>query len=311
MHAGWREYLKQRFQKSSEYFSVGLEFGRDAVILCVLKKHQQSIQWVKQHQISTHNWLTELNQYVEHQALKNTPCHIVLGASHYQLLQVDRPAVPDAEIAQSLVWTIKDLVTLQGDLAVEYFDFPAQSAGANKINAVAILKKELESILHGITDSGLVPKSVGIVELAVADVIPNTEDAVLTLIQEKGQEVCLNIIKRGQVYFSRRLRGYENLATFSKQELQLGAGDNLSIEIQRSMDYFESQLRQAPVKKIMLGIDSPTTDDLASLLQQLTFMPVESIQAPICATDDMTFSSRYLGSLGAACAQQSGLPHEI
>ena len=53
------------------------------------------------------------------------------------------------------------------------------------------------------------------------------------------------------MFFSRRLRGYENLANFSPEELKIGIVDNVSLEIQGSIDYFESQFRQAPIKKFI------------------------------------------------------------
>jgi MSHA biogenesis protein MshI len=49
----------------------------------------------------------------------------------------------------------------------------------------------------------------------------------------------LNIVKRKQLFFFRRLRGYENLANFSPEELKIGIVDNVSLEIQSSIDYFE------------------------------------------------------------------------
>ncbi len=61
----------------------------------------------------------------------------------------------------------------------------------------------------------------------------------------------MNIVKRKQLFFSRRLRGYENLANFSPEELKIGIVDNVSLEIQGSIDYFESQFRQAPIKKFI------------------------------------------------------------
>ena len=36
----------------------------------------------------------------------------------------------------------------------------------------------------------------------------------------------------------------------------MGVSESMSVELQRSMDFFESQLRQAPVKKILLHLDT-------------------------------------------------------
>jgi MSHA biogenesis protein MshI len=64
----------------------------------------------------------------------------------------------------------------------------------------------------------------------------------------------------------RRVRGFNPLNKATFQELQNSIADNLSLEIQRSMDYFESQLRQAPVSSITIVTDgdSPALANLVA-----------------------------------------------
>lgn len=310
MHAGWRYYLKQRFKKTSPFYSVGLEFKSETVQLCLLDRSKGEIVWVKQHLLPAQNWAEHLRKYVSDQGLDNTSTHVVLGPSHYQMIQVERPAVKASEINQALLWNVKDLVSFDEPLRVDYFELPAQSAGANKVNVAVMTESFANELISGIEHAGLQITSIGIGELALCNVIGESEEAVLTLMQEAGQEVCLNIVKQGQVYFSRRLRGYENLSTFSASELQMGVGDNLSVEIQRSMDYFESQLRQAPVKKILLALDSPILDELATLLQNLTFMPVEVLVPNIDKLAELEFSNGYLCALGGALSEAQEADHE-
>ncbi|GAC13794.1 type IV pilus biogenesis protein PilM [Aliiglaciecola lipolytica] len=311
MHAGWRQYLKQRLKTSSKFYSVGLEFKDDSIQVSVLLNDKQDIVWVKQHLLPNLDWQKHLHDYISQESLSNTPCHVVLNPSGYQIQQVEKPQVAEEEMGQALVWSVKDLLPNQEDIVVDYFELPAQSAGANKINVVAIPKVKLEEITDGVIESGLELKSIGILELIIADLVESSDEAVLTLVQEPGQEICLNIIKQGQVYFSRRLRGYENLPTFSEDELQMGVGDNLSVEIQRSMDYFESQLRQAPVRKILLAIESPHLDKLAQLMQQLTFMTVETLQIDVPHKEELNYRTSFIGSLGAALVQKNGMVNEI
>lgn len=309
MHAGWRQYIKQRLKTPSKYFSLGIEFGSEAVQVSVLKKESNEIQWVKQHILPLSSWQSHLAKYVSQESLTNTPAHVIVSSSKYQILQVEKPNLPDAEISQALVWSVKDLVNIQEDITVDYFDLPAQGSGPPKVNVVALPKSHIEEILEGVSDANLELASIGILELAIADLVDQSEEAVLTLVQEAGQEVFLNIIKKGQVYFSRRLRGYENLSTFNAQELQMGVGDSLSVEIQRSMDYFESQLRQAPIKKILLGLESEHLNEFCDIMQKLTFMPTEVFKPIIHYADNLKYSNSYVGSLGAAYSHASG-PHD-
>ena len=80
----------------------------------------------------------------------------------------------------------------------------------------------------------------------------------------------------------------------------MGVGDTLSVEVQRSMDYFESQLRQAPVRKIYLSLDSPHQGTIAELMTQLTLMPVETYIPAINRADEVAFSTASYASLGIA-----------
>jgi len=310
MHAGWRQYIKQRLKTPSKYFSLGIEFGNEAVQVSVLSRENGEIRWVKQQLLPLTNWQNHLAKYVSQESLANTPTHILVASGKYQILQVEKPNLPEAEISQALVWSVKDLVNIQEEITVDYFDLPAQGAGPAKINVVALPKAHVEELLGGATEVGLDIQSIGILELAVADLIEPSDEAILTLVQEAGQEVFLNIIKNSQVYFSRRLRGYENLSTFNAQELQMGVGDSLSVEIQRSMDYFESQLRQAPIKKILLGLESAHIEEFCDIMQKLTFMPTEVLKPAISHADELKYSHSYVGSLGAAYLQAAGLRNE-
>lgn len=304
MRVGWRGYLKKRLQKPSPFYSLGLELGIEEVHLCVCQQRNGTLTWVKQTVLSPDSWATQLKEYVNQHQLSNTQCYVALANGSYHLLNVERPQVADDELRQALTWSVKDLVPAQDDLVVDYFDVPVKGAGTQKLNVVAMAKPGVEEIVQNVTHAGLELKSIGIAELAQCDLLPYSDEATMTLLQQPGQGICLNIVKNGELYFTRSLKGYENLGSFSEQELQMGVGDNLSVEIQRSMDYFESQLRQAPVKRIVLGIDSPHLDKLADIMQRLTFVSVTPIEQPVPADRDLHFNSGSYASLGAAL-----LPH--
>jgi MSHA biogenesis protein MshI len=305
MHIGWREFIKRRFRKASKYHAVGIEFGALSLHISTLEKQQGELYWVKQHSIPTENWQEELNLYVQRESLDNTKCSVALSVGKYQILQIDKPAVEDSELSQALQWAVKEQLPGQDDLILDYFDYPASPPNAKKLNVVALPKQEIGSICEGIRHAGLELQNIGIEELATCNLISESDDAVITLFQETGDQVCLNIVKQNQLFFSRRLRGYENLSSFSVAELQMGVGDTLSVEVQRSMDYFESQLRQAPVRKIYISLDSAHQSTIAELLTQLTLMPVETYIPTINRADELPFSTASFASLGAALGEDT------
>ena len=300
MRISWRDFIKQYFSKPSKFHSIGIELGDTELHLNVIQKNAGSFQWVKQHSMPMQDWGKHLNVYVERNKLARTPCHIVLGLNKYQLFQIDKPDVEEQEVAQALKWQVKEQLTSSDEHIFDYYDHPGVIGGKEKVNVVAISRSQVISIIKGITQAALKLSTISIEELATSELLPKSDDAILTLFQEKGGQINLNIVKQGKLFFSRRLKGYENLASFSLAEFQMGMGDTLSVEIQRSMDYFESQLRQAPVRSIVVHLNSPIQEQLADLIKELTFMPVSVMDLPLTPPENLQNIS--LASLGAALA---------
>ncbi|MCC2617632.1 MSHA biogenesis protein MshI [Aestuariibacter halophilus] len=299
MRMGWRAFLKQRFRGASKFFSLGIELGLQELHLTALVRSGSSLRIALRTTLPMQNWVEHLSTYVAQHGLANTPCYVAFSVTRYQVLQIERPNVPEAEIAQALQWSAKELLGTDQPLVVEYYEHPVQTPGHNKLNVIAMPQQDIENICGGMVMAGLQLRGISVAELAICELFAPEDDAVLTLVQQGGHDLCLNIVKNGNLYFSRRLRGYENLAGFSAQELSMGVAENLSIEIQRSMDYFESQLRQAPVRKLLVGIDTQYPDELISVLQAQLLMPVEVINPPGVANQE-ALGGTPLPSLGAA-----------
>jgi MSHA biogenesis protein MshI len=301
MQIGWHEFIKGRFKKASKFHSVGIEIGVNDFHISTLKKVKGKLNWVKQHSAPIENWQTTLKTYVEANKLTNTQCNIALSISKYQFLQLDRPAVEDAELIQALQWKVKDQLFSDDELVIDYFDPPAAAASSiKKLNVVAVSKRDVIDIRDGVLKAGLALNIIGVEELAICNLLTPSDDAVITLKQEEGGQLSLNIVKRNQLFFSRRLRGYEHLANLSQEELKMSVVDNLSLEIQRSMDYFESQLRQAPVKKVYISLDTVHQDPLADMIKKVIFVSVEKFIPDVITEDSMPIIPTSFASLGAA-----------
>ncbi|MDO6839518.1 MSHA biogenesis protein MshI [Paraglaciecola chathamensis] len=298
MRISWREFIKQYFSKPSKFHSIGIEMGDAELHLNVIQKKSGSYQWVKQHSLPMQDWVKHLQEYVTQNNLARTPCHVALGLNKYQLFQIDRPEVEEQEVAQAIQWQVKEQLTSTDEHVFDYYDHPAAIGGKEKVNVVAISRPQVTSIIKGISQADLKLSTITIEELATSELLAASDDAVLSLFQEKGGQINLNILKQGKLFFSRRLKGYENLASFSLEEFQMGMGDTLSVEIQRSMDYFESQLRQAPVRHIVVHLNTPIQAQLAELIKELTFMPVSIMDLPLTPNESSPTVS--LASLGAA-----------
>jgi MSHA biogenesis protein MshI len=208
-------------------------------------------------------------------------CHLVLSNAQSQIVQVDRPNVPDSEINAALKWQIKDLVNIEPeDMVLDYFDGPTLAGGLEKINVVCAAKNDLVELITVLNEDELNVSSIITEEFAFASLLPVQPEAVLLVCQQPNEEINLLIIKNGQLFFSRRLRGFAQIANKSEDELAMGCIDTLSLEIQRSTDYFERQLKQAPIKTIEVLIPIKNEALLARKLAENTNVEVKLFAMP-------------------------------
>lgn len=304
MRIGWRSYLKQKFRKKSAYQAVGVAVSLDTVTFCALKRNGQRVQVAFEETVSFGQWAEHLDKWVAQHGLAGTPTYAAFSIHWYQILQIDRPAVEAEEITSALSWSVKELTGSDKEMIIDYTDLPVPLAGNAKINVFALPKEDVESLSKAIFEANLDLKQITVEEIATNELLPVQNDAVLSLVQEAGEEICLNIIKDGQLYLSRRLKGFENLGSFSEDELQMGIGESLSVQIQRSMDFYESQLRQAPVRQIVMRLDTPHKQALAMQIEQVVsakvmdLVPDVDVDIPGVLAERLNYSS-----LGAAIVQ--------
>lgn len=207
-------------------------------------------------------------------------CHLVLNAQQSQIVQVDKPNIPSEEILGALKWQIKDLVSISPDnMVLDYFDGPLLAGGKEKIHVVCAPLNELQKLVAAVEDCDGNVASITTEEFAFANLLPIQDDACLLVCQQPNEEVVILIIKQGQLYFYRRLRGFSQLASKSEDELTMMV-DSLALEIQRSSDYFERQLKQAPIKEIKVLLPMETEGFFARKLAENTHLPVSLLALP-------------------------------
>ncbi|MCL1050056.1 MSHA biogenesis protein MshI [Shewanella abyssi] len=220
------------------------------------------------------DWIYAFEQIVKSFGIAKI--QIVLSAEFYQVMQVDRPNVEAEEMNAALLWSVKDLVSQPvTDIHLDYFESSKQTT--NKLSVVVAEKKQLTNLLLAVRATGNETCGVTIEEMAVTNLF-NDSQARLLLSHRTGGELLLAVVKNGELFMQRRVRGFLQLDSIAADDLAFGHADNLSLEIQRSMDFFESQLREAPVASIdllMLG----ARDKLAELVSENFSQSVTPFQA--------------------------------
>lgn len=310
MYIGWTTYLKQRFQPKRSDITLGVALSPDTATFTALRRKADEYYVTSEVSVLYSQWKNQFAKWVSKQKLSGATCHVALAQQWYQLLQIDRPDVQQSEVADSLVWPVKELIGFDSPMVLDYFDLPVPLGGLRKVNVVAIPESAVEDIVLGCFDAGVRLESISIEELAHCALFPVSDEPVVTLTQEAGEEIILNIIKDGHLYISRRLKGFENLAAFSAEELRMGVLDTLCVQIQRSMDFFESQLRQAPVRKVIISVNSPNPELIVEQVSQAIAASVATLTLDAVANHSMDAAAN-LSSLGMALLPYRSAQREV
>lgn len=219
------------------------------------------------------------------QAYQQLSVTISLDQRDYELHLVEAPQVPDEELSDALRFRLKDLVNKPlENIAVQAFRLPADAyrGRMDMAFAAAIEKSRIRQLVDWCEQNQLILAEITIPELSmlqlVAEMEPETSVGVLRLDPAEG---ILYLYHNGGLYLTRPLAVGTNdlgLQDGMTGELSLETDsrmEKLALELQRSMDYFESQLGMGSVGQIWALI--PDTIELDQVLPELE----EAVNTPI------------------------------
>lgn len=205
---------------------------------------------------SPENMEATLAELTDRLDLLGEPCRLALNFPDYRLLQTQAPETPPDEIAQALRWRVQDMVDFpMEDAEIEYFAMPpSRRSGRDESLSVAVCRKSvLKRYARMCKTAGLKLDYIDIPELSLrnlAERLPESERgvALLYLEQERGM---VQLQKGESVYLSRYMDFGSNRLRGELERGESGAqddwADRLTLEVQRSLDYYESYFGMAPV----------------------------------------------------------------
>ena len=229
---------------------------------------------------------------------------LVLPLDQYQVFQMERPeGVEETELADALKWKLKDFLDFSPTDAVsDVFPFPADASRGRGVlvNVVAARKSLVRELIDLVGNAGLALARIDIAELALRNLVCRLDESRrgATLVHLKEHYGHMVICRDQTLYLSRRLDVTSgDLQDAAEQE---NAVQSLALEIQRSLDYYESQLGQAPPARIQL-VCRDSALPLASMLSSYLAAGIETHDWRALGVD---------GELDSRClpAWSAGLP---
>ncbi|GEM_PF-3434090 len=194
--------------------------------------------------------VTQLKEAVEKYQLQQAPTTILLSAPHFELFLLDALPVEDAEIHNALQWRLRDLITYPLQEACwDFFQIPTQDARKYILCVIVCRKTWLNKIVAEAQACTLIVKNITIPSLALRNLLslyPDDAQGIGLLFHENN--VLKLILVKNQILYLLRLFNTP-IATQEANPTQL---DELALFVQRSLDYYQSQLHQPAIATLYL-----------------------------------------------------------
>lgn len=288
---------------------VGIEFGPEGFAVAQVERADEgepSLTCCQFVECAEAEQAARLAESVKNLGLAGQEAVVVLHPANYQFLLLDRPEVPDEELREALQWRLKDLIDDDPEQVVfDVLTLPDDAyRGRAKMAYLVVVNKALVlDLRHKLREAGLKLRYVDITEMAFRNLgllaaAPGVNAALLRLRSTEG----LITVQQGEdLYMVRRVElGLNALAQ---------GYDNMLLEVQRSLDYYESQIGKGAVGRLLLlpskRASEPVLDalkiGLAARIDRLD-LPALFAQAP--ELDERT-QAYCLAAVGGALRQEA------
>ncbi|RDE18855.1 hypothetical protein DV711_14655 [Motiliproteus coralliicola] len=203
----------------------------------------------------------------------------VLSPKDYNLLLVEAPAVDEAEMADALRWRVKDMLSFDIEHAVlDFFELPEDAyRGRSRMLYVAVIQQSvsdrIESLVNG---AGMALKALLIPELMLIRLKQLEGETLATAVLGlQSPHSLISMVSEGSLYLTRQVDSDVSLLSPDAVEIETRAS-GLVLDIQRSLDYYESQIGKPPCLRLLVCPQQPGE---TPLLGQLRYnLAVELVQ---------------------------------
>lgn len=219
-----------------------------------------------------------LKQFIQQNNLEHKLITTSLLIADSNLVMLEKPDVADNELRQAVRWRIKDSLSFDvNDAIVDVFEIPGQKErGRTPLVYVTSAEKDfLKRRIHPLEENGLEVDSIDIAELGmrnIAALLPEDEQGV-ALLKLDATRGLITLTQDSSLYLARNIDvGFGSLSSNTNSilgEISNEAGglsleegmspdqqrslDAIVLEVQRSLDYYESHFAKPSIKSLVIA----------------------------------------------------------
>jgi MSHA biogenesis protein MshI len=271
------EYTVGLFSSAHKESLIGVDFQHDGVAVAQVRAGPDNTTSILRAEFvrasSQEAQVEALRQWVRSNRLQKATCVCLVAQDDYNVYQVEKPEVEDAELIQAVTWKIKDLIGYDVVSAVvDSYPMPVSSKNnRQQVGVVAAHEAVIGNYVDSIKSSAMVLSALDIHDLVRSNlqIVRQSAGQSLALLSFNGDTGLISVYHDTDLYVSREFNiGIDQLELTSDEDES--AFDALLLEIQRSLDYFESFYGIGNVSDLRIFPRQKATEKMVSYLQNIS-----------------------------------------
>lgn len=205
------------------------------------------------------------------------PINLVLAPEFYGLQLLEKPDVAADELRDAMRWKMQEDLKVEA-LCADVFELPPAATTAQPmVYTVAAPRASIAELAQAVSAAGVSIRCIDITELSLRNLsclcFPQADQSV-ALLRLTANSGVVNLSRGYDLYLSRRISGVPS--EFS-DEAWGQFRDQLLLQVQRSVDFYESNLNQPACNMLIVGCTHFWTDEVTAFLDEMLHLPVRSL----------------------------------
>lgn len=281
-----RSLLMQKKEQITQPGLCSLSMTFEGICLAYAKPEAGKLvlQYVGNLPISrSQTFASVLSAAVAEHHLSGMECVWILQPESYQTFLMEALPVADNEFQAAIRWKVKSMISFPiEDAVIDYYKTPEQKTHKPTPMIMTIVSQisYLAPYVKKIQATGLRLTTIDIDELALRNITAlfETDEKTTALIYLRNAMSYISLTNRKTLYFERAVDfGLDAIGSVENVEQTNPSLDKLALELQRSIDYFQTQWRLPLPSRIFITSVVDHAQVMAEYLTARLAMPIQEL----------------------------------